>query len=213
MKILMVLDSYFDYFRLIKSYPFAPDLFYFEKNITKTLFLLYQNDIKLLLADCAVINPSLNKIFSLVREYDKNILIVPYNLPVPNFYAKKYEVYCNFINMSALEILPKDSEEIAVYTQCMDFFSAGCGAGGYGDILKRIFDAFASKPDKCIYLSELSELIFGKVTQKHMNKVYGYIHKLRVVLGDDKRNPKIIVKVSKGQYRLNLPADTDINLF
>ncbi|MBO4732521.1 MAG: hypothetical protein J5597_06940, partial [Spirochaetaceae bacterium] len=129
MKILMILDSYFDYFRLIKCYPFTSDLFYFEKNLTKILFLLYKADIKLVLADCAVIDPPLNKIFSLIQEYDKNILIMPYNLPVSNLSAAKYKLYCNFINMPALEMIPKDSGEITLYTKCMNFFAAGCEAG------------------------------------------------------------------------------------
>ena len=212
MKILMILDSYFDYFRLIKSCPIASDLFYFEKNLTKILFLLYKTDIKLVLADCAVIDPPLNKIFSLIQEYDKSILIIPYNIPVPSLTSAKYKVYCNFINMSALEKLSKDSEEIALYTKCLDYFAAECEADR-GSILKRIFDVFASKWDKCICLSELSEFIFGKVTKKHINTVYGYIHKLRGALGDDKRVPKIVVKVEKGKYRLNLPSKSDVKLF
>ena len=100
MKILMVLDSYFEYFRLAKRYSLSSDLFCFEKNLTKILFLLYKTDRRLVLADCAVIDPPLNKIFSLIQEYDKSILIIPYNLPVPSLSAAKYKVYCNFINMS-----------------------------------------------------------------------------------------------------------------
>ena len=212
MKILMILDSYFDYFRLIKCYPFTSDLFYFEKNLTKILFLLYKADIKLVLADCAVIDPPLNKIFSLIQEYDKNILLMPYNIPAPSLSAAKYKVYCNFINKSALEILPKDSKEITLYKMCKDFFAAGCEAER-GNILKRIFDMFVSKPDKCICLAELSEFVFGKVTKKHINTIYGYIHKLRGILGDDKREPKIVVKVEKGKYRLNLPSKAEVKLF
>ncbi len=211
MKILMVLDSYFDYFRLKNNYLLASDLFYFEKDITEILFLLYRTDIKLILVDCAVVDPPLNRIFSLIQEYDKSILIIPYNLPVPYFSVSKYKMYCNFINLYALEMLPKDSVGIALYNKCMEYFTSEYEVESE-NISKRVFDAFASEPDKCICLSELCEYIFGTVTEKHLNTTYGYIHKLRCTLGDDKRKPKIIVKVEKGKYKLNLPSDTDIKL-
>ena len=52
-----------------------------------------------------------------------------------------------------------------------------------------------------------------KVRRNFKNTIYGYIHKLRGILGDDKREPKIVVKVEKGKYRLNLPSKAEVKLF
>ena len=209
MNILMVLDSYFDYYQMIKNCPSDSNVFYFETNLTKILFLLYRTEINLVIVDSMVLETPLDKLLSIINEYDKSILILPYNLAEKKISTEKYRVYCNFINLSALKMLDEDSDEVGEYKKFLDYFATECESE-YESVLKRLFGALVSKPDRSAYLSELCEFIFGEVTEKHINTIYGYIHRLRDVLGDDKREPKIVVKVEKGKYRINLPPQVEI---
>ena len=210
MHILMILDSYFDYFQMIKSCPSDSNDFYFETNLTKILFLLYRTDINLVIIDSSAFESSLYKIFSLVHECNRNIMILPYNSSEKKISKENYISYCDFLNKSVTKKI--SSAVLAEYRRFLDYFASDFEIDSES-VIKKLFDTLFLKSNQTADLRELSEQVFGKASQKHINTIYGYIFRLRKALGDDKKPPEIIVKIKKGIYRLNLPVSVKPALF
>ncbi|MBO4731516.1 MAG: helix-turn-helix domain-containing protein [Spirochaetaceae bacterium] len=210
MNILMVLDSYFDYYQMIKNCPSDSNVFYFETNLTKILFLLYRTEINLVIIDSAAFEGSLCKIFSLIYECNRNIMILPYNSFEKTISKDNYISYCNFLNKSVMDRV--SPAVLTEYNRFLSYFASDYEIDSESAI-KKLFNMLFLKSNQTADLRELSEQVFGKVSEKHTNTIYGYIFRLRKALGDDKKPPEIIVKVKKGIYHLNLPVSENPALF
>lgn len=69
-------------------------------------------------------------------------------------------------------------------------------------IINQLLTYFTDNMGKNITLEECAKELWDDNSIQHINTLYSYIHELRKILGDNPREPKILVRVGKGSYRL-----------
>lgn len=66
----------------------------------------------------------------------------------------------------------------------------------------RLLDFFVKFQNKSISIETLEEKVFGEISLKNRNLLYGLIHEIRQEIGDDLAKPQYLIRFKKGRYKL-----------
>jgi len=199
MKFLLFSDSAETQFRVRKIVDTEKDSLLTVKNENLFLSLINVCEFDLFLIDLNS-NCCFSDLRSRMREVKSEIpwilLSTQSNLSCQNYL--NYWKAVNGINGHFTDSSPFLEKKLEKLAETLKQNTCSCLSKKAGKLL-----AFLIKfQNKSIAIETLEEKVFGEVSLKNRNLLYGLIHEIRLEIGDDLSKPHDLVRFKKGRYKL-----------